>query len=102
MIDYNELIEINKDAIATLIKAADKILPSFEKGTAQHHSEFKNIDEKIGIFGGVPNTREWAITKLTSLEPTDIDGIREWQKYMEKKLDEKIDFLYMLTDAYSA
>lgn len=47
----------------------------------------------LAAMGCIPDTAEWALMKLSFLDPDDRDGIIEWQKYLVKKGEEKIQKL---------
>ena len=44
-------------------------------------------------MGCIPDTVEWALMKLSFLDPDDLNGILEWQSYFIKKGKEKAEKL---------
>ena len=43
----------------------------------------------LAAMGCIPDTVEWALMKLSFLDPDDLDGIIEWQEYFIEKGKEK-------------
>lgn len=50
----------------------------------------KEKDPVVGSMGGFPDTIEWLVMKINFLEPDDLDGLDEWQKYIIGKANAKI------------
>jgi hypothetical protein len=63
-----------KDKINSVIQLAGIVLP---KATEEHGA--------IGAMGCIPDTYEWLVFKISFLEPDDLDGIIEWQRYILDK-----------------
>ena len=70
-----------KEIIEDIVNLAVKVLPSAIKS--------KDPTERLmGAMGAIPDTAEWAVMKLSFLEPDDYKGIAEWQEYVIEKANE--------------